>query len=269
VLAGTEEHRAFMRPRFPAAFELFYAVIEGTVDDVRKRLAAGDDRNARSLDGRTPLVFALYGAPDLPKADLLFAAGARIGSWDDFGMQPIHWTTGNTSHDDVRCLAWLLDCGADPSASVRTSTELQFHPVGWTPLHIAADRASLAAARLLLDRGANVNARAADGSTALHVAASTFCIYKRLIRMLVDAGADIDAADSAGRTPLHVLAAGKGRYRKGAIQLLRFRNASLSARDAGGLRPVDVVPDGLPATAAIRRILEDRGGERPRTDLDG
>jgi ankyrin repeat protein len=241
--------------RFHVAFELFYAIFEGTAADVQKRLAAGDDPNARSADGRTPFTFAVQWARDLPKANLLFEAGGRVDGWDHFGMQPIHWTTHRIYHDDTTCLSWLLDHGANPSAPIRQSSGHQFQPIGWTPLHIAADRASLGATRLLLDRLGNVNAPSADGSTALHVAAGKWRVYKRLLRMLLDAGADIDAADSAGRTPLHILASGHGRYRKGAIRLLRYRGARLDLRDVSGRRPVDLVPDNFPATAAIRRLL--------------
>jgi len=254
-----------MRPQFPAAYGLFHTVLEGTAADVARRLAAGDDANARSDDGRTPLAFAVRSARGLPKADLLFAAGARVDTWDDLGMQPVHWATHSVYHEDVTCLAWLLDRGADPSASVRPSKgiqfyslskSVQFYAVGSTPLHIAAHGASVVATRLLIERRADVNARAADGSAALHVAAQQYRVYKRLIRALLDGGADADAADSGGRTPLHVLAGGHGRYRKGAIRLLRHRNARLDAHDANGLRPADLVPDGLPATAAILRLLE-------------
>jgi ankyrin repeat protein len=262
VLARTEEHRAFMRPKFPSAFELFYAVFEGTAADVRDRLHAGDDPNAPSQDGRTPITFAVCSAGDLPKADLLFEAGARINVWDDFGMQPIHWTTGSVYHDDVSCLAWLLDREADPSVSIRPATELQFHPLGWTPLHIAADRASLAAIQHLIGRHAGVNARSADGSTPLHVAAKKPRVYKRLVRVLIDAGADVDAVDSAERTPLHILAAGYGRYRRSVIKLLRSRNARLDVRDVNGRRPVDVVPDGLPTSNIIRLLLEVPDGQQ-------
>lgn len=166
MLARTEEHRAFMRPKFPAAFELFYAIFEGTVDAVRDRLAAGDDPHARSAQGGTPLFHAVRSARDLSKADLLFAAGARIDVWDHLGMQPIHWTTGSSYDDDVSCLVWLLDRGADPNAAVRQSIDLQFHPVGWTPLHIAADGAFLPATELLLQRHANLNALSSDSSTS-------------------------------------------------------------------------------------------------------
>ncbi|MDP1798726.1 MAG: ankyrin repeat domain-containing protein [Planctomycetaceae bacterium] len=245
-----------MRPKFPSAFKLFYAVFEGTTTDVRDRLVAGDDPNARSADGRTPITFAVRSGRDFSKADLLVESGACIDLWDDLGMQLIHWVTGSIIYDDVNCLTWLLDRGADPSSSIRPSRELQLHPVGWTPLHIAADCASLAATQLLIDRHAQINARSADGSTALHVAAKKSRVYKRLIRTLLDASADIDAVDSTGRTPLHVLAAGHGRYRKSAIRLLRSRNARLDSRDANDLRPVDLVPDDLPASAEIRRLLE-------------
>ncbi|HEX4123440.1 MAG TPA: ankyrin repeat domain-containing protein [Tepidisphaeraceae bacterium] len=255
MLAGTEEHRALLRPKFPAAFELFYAVLEGTADEVRGRLAAGDDPQSRSADGRTPIAFALRGARDLGKADSLFAAGALLNVTDHLGMQPIHWTTGST-FADVNCLTGLLDRGADSSAPVQPAIDFQFHPIGWTPLHVAADCASLAATGLLIDRHADARRASADGSTALHVAVGKFRVYKWLIRMLLDGGANIDAADCLGRTALHVLAAGNGRYRKTAIQLLRHRNAHLEARDARGRRPIDLVPDGLPATPTIRHLLQ-------------
>lgn len=67
MLSGTDEHRAFMRPKFPTAFELFYAVCEGTVDEVRERLASGDDPNAVSSLGTTPICHALRRLMPCPK----------------------------------------------------------------------------------------------------------------------------------------------------------------------------------------------------------
>lgn len=252
----TEEYLAQLRQEYPVAFELFYAVHWGTPDDVLERLRAGDDPNARSADGTTPIRLVTQFNRDIPKADLLFNAGARLDSWDHLGMQPIHWATHRFDTQEVRCLAWLLDRGADPNARVRPSIEHQFHPIGWTPLHIAAAYSSIDATQLLISRHAELNASAADGSTALHVAARQYRVYKKLIRMLVNAGANINAVDCAGNSPLHVLAVGTSRYRKTAIQFLKFRNARLDLRNASGRLPVDLVPDGYPASEAIRQLLK-------------
>lgn len=252
------EHRTWMRRKFPASFELFEAVFDGAAHDVRQRLVAGDKVHARCVQGSTPLFHAVRSTLDLPKADLLIAAGARIDEQDNFGMEPIHWTTTHAVRDNLRCLTWLLDHGADPNAAVTSAIE-PFHPVGWTPLHIATDQALLAATQLLLERGADVHVVASNGVTALHLAAAQHCVYKGLIRTLVDAGSDPNAVDAEGGTPLHILAKGSGRYRKTAIEFLLHRGARADVRDRSGRLPVDLVPDGLPASAEIRRLLSRAG----------
>jgi ankyrin repeat protein len=243
-----------MRPKFPAAFELFYAVFEGSVAEVKNRLEQGDDPNAISVFGSTPIFYAVRSASLLPKADALFAAGARLDVWDGYGMQALHWVSAGW-RDDTSFIAWLLDRGVNPNLAVRPARLDQHHPVGWTPLHIAAAANALPAIELLLSRGADPNLRAADGAAPLHIAASSGRLYKRLIRCLLDSGADMDVQQADGRTALHILAAGCGRYRKGIIQLLRNRNSRLDLLDSYGRRPIDVVREGAPATDELKRLL--------------
>jgi ankyrin repeat protein len=68
----------------------------------------------------------------------------------------------------------------------------------------AAERADIAAVRVMLDEGADVNARQADGSTALH--AAVLENQAALVDLLLAAGADASAATRYNVTPLAIAA---------------------------------------------------------------
>jgi len=85
-----------------------------------------------------------------------------------------------------------LEAGADPGRLDKV--------LGVSPLAMAAMRGDLDLARLLLDKGAQVDARNADGSTPLHGAA--FLGRVELLELLLDRGAAADARSAAGDTPL-------------------------------------------------------------------
>ena len=83
---------------------------------------------------------------------------------------------------------------------------------GWTPLHLAAFFGHRDLAALLLDRGADVNARStserfAKSNTPLHAAAANKQV--EVARLLVDRGADVNARDGHGFTPLALAANSK------------------------------------------------------------
>jgi hypothetical protein len=94
---------------------------------------------------------------------------------------------------------------------------------GSIPLHFAVEQGNLDVARLLLDRGANVNAKSGaplagpiTGRTPLHIAVAQGNF--EITRLLLDRGADINAKDGRGSTPLS-LATGGGNGK--IIRLLR------------------------------------------------
>jgi ankyrin repeat protein len=72
---------------------------------------------------------------------------------------------------------------------------------GKTPLHMAADHGRVEVARVLLEHDANVGAEDNKGSTPLHEAA----VYGRVevVRVLLEHGTNVGAEDNKGRTPLH------------------------------------------------------------------
>lgn len=75
---------------------------------------------------------------------------------------------------------------------------------GRTPLHVAAEMGNLPMAEVLLEAGADVNARDNLEYTPLHLAANTGNVP--MVQTLMIAGADVNEKDTDGRTLLHVAA---------------------------------------------------------------
>jgi ankyrin repeat protein len=101
------------------------------------------------------------GGGDVPVLELLVAHGADVDhSWATDGASPLYSIL--TWADTPVGVRWLLEHGADPDAV--------FAGNGETPLHVAARRWGADVARLLVDRGADVARRRADGRTPYAVA---------------------------------------------------------------------------------------------------
>jgi ankyrin repeat protein/mono/diheme cytochrome c family protein len=99
---------------------------------------------------------------------------------------------------------------------------------GSTPLHWAIhDKAKV---RLLLSKGAAVNARQAQGRTPLYLTAMLGDGVP-IMRLLFSAGADPNLASANGQTPL-MMASSRGNVE--GIQLLIERGAQVNAKDGAG-----------------------------------
>ena len=101
---------------------------------------------------------------------------------------------------------------------------------GWTCLMTAACNGHLDICRLLIDKGAQVEAINSIGWTPLHQAARYG--YVGIVRLLCDRGADVEARDNDDRRPLH-LAAYWGHISV-VKELIEERNAEINARDDVG-----------------------------------
>jgi ankyrin repeat protein len=109
---------------------------------------------------------------------------------------------------------------------------------GFTPLHLALFSGEEEALRLLIDRGADVEApsrhRTIRGVRPLHTAA--FVRERRLGELLLDAGAEVDGRGEGGATALHSAAQhGDEEF----VRLLLDHGADPAIRDDTGKRPAD------------------------------
>merc|ERR1712004_354637 len=90
---------------------------------------------------------------------------------------------------------------------------------GFTALHSAAYRNSVAMAKVLIENSANVDSADNDGWTALHYAASRNSVA--VAKVLIENSANVDSTDKNGWTALHYAAS---RNNQEMVELLR--NAS-------------------------------------------
>ena len=105
------------------------------------------------------------------------------------GNQLLH----STQQGDLAAIKRLLNKGANPNYYAN-ETRI-------TALHRAAIESFLDIIHLLLERGADINARSQDGNTPLHLAASVQ--NKEIVFQLLARGADKTAKNIFGNTPTY------------------------------------------------------------------
>jgi len=113
------------------------------------------------------------------------------------------------SSGDVVALTKILAAGANVNAKEPAADS--------TPLMLAAMAGQPAAAKILIDKGADVKAKNTDGNTALHTAA--FFCKPKMVALLIENGADVNAKNSDGETALGTIST-PWEEAKGVYQLL-------------------------------------------------
>jgi ankyrin repeat protein len=120
---------------------------------------------------------------------------------------------------------------------------------GRTVLMIAAAKDYFDKAQLLVQRGANVNATTTRRLTPLHFAAGGGK-SPEIVRLLLDAGVDIEARDDTGRTALFV-AASCSREHTAVVQALLDAGADLNALDEHERTALHEMGDGFVETVCL------------------
>jgi uncharacterized protein len=163
---------------------LMMAARTGGTGAIRLLVEAGADVNAKETWGGTTALMWAVSEGHVEAARLLIAAGADVNARSNF----VAAANGRGFE------------GRTPLTNATDAKPAEFAS-GWlTPLMLAAREGDVDLSRLLVGAGADVNAAAGDGKTALAVA--IFNGNYEVASFLVDNKADVNTADAQRFTPL-------------------------------------------------------------------
>lgn len=130
---------------------------------------------------------------------------------------------------------------------------------GHTPLYLASYYGYRDMAERLVNMGADIEAADRNsGTTPLHSAAEQG--HSDVVMLLIEAGADIHARDEQGNTPLHRAAANALHYNQQVVLLLLENGLDINTMNSKGSSPLDLAL--TMKNEAMARLLEKHGGKR-------
>jgi len=232
-------------------------------------LAAGERRGKTALH-----LAARYGRKDV--VTILLAAGSDVSAGDREGATPLHAAASGGRLEVVKL---LLSKGADVKAVTTRYKETVLHRLANGPTSTRGGQTEpgqdfVATGKLLITKGAEVDARDDSGRTPLLVSTHLVDYWRGkaplrapLVQLFIDAGADVNARDDHGRTPLHHAAE---KTDPAVVKMLLGAGADpfVEARRGafGGELPLDVVGGPGPGRKEVTRLL--RTAMAPRVVAD-
>lgn len=172
--------------------------------------------NAVNENGLPAILFAIYyGRKEV--ALLFVQSGAKVDLFTAAAL------------NDLKRLEKALSANPDSIA--------EYSVDGWTALHLAAFYRQKDAVVYLLDKGANPNLRSRNNMSNLPIHAAAAGGNREILAMLIDRGADINARQHGGWTPLHSSAQSGDAE---TVKLLLSRGAEVDAQAENGQTALDL-----------------------------
>uniref|UniRef100_A0A0G4HX42 Uncharacterized protein n=1 Tax=Chromera velia CCMP2878 TaxID=1169474 RepID=A0A0G4HX42_9ALVE len=214
---------------------------------------SGADPLVRRKDGKTPLLVAEFER----NAEALHVIAE--------GMMEIECPHGGTllhrvASDDGA--AFFLDTVRVFAERAGKEFVNQRDMDGWTPLHLAVREGVTPLVSLLLEKGAEIDAKGKWGRLPLALAALNG--HTSTASLLLKSGADVNARDNEGETALH-LSVSRGHL--GTLSLLLERGADLTATNESGWTALHSAALNHQPTAAS--VLLKRGADVDARDKHG
>jgi len=239
------------------------------------------DANARNDVGQTPLFFAQSGI----MATALLNRGAAVYFRDQWNDAAVHEAAQKGYIDVVKQIeaagGSIMCCGSQGKTPLHFAAQegavavidyllakgvdLNAPSELGTPLHACHD---VQTQRILVEKGADLNARDPKGYTPLHTRA--FFGEIESMRHLLEEGASVHTRDNDGATPLHLTC------RPAMVELLLGHGADVNAMDSQGMRPLhtqaaryEMWPPGDQENIAMMELLIKHGAEIEALDKSG
>jgi ankyrin repeat protein len=238
----------------------------GHVDKVRLLLAKGAEVNARSKQGHTALTIAAARVGSAEVIRSLLDHGADLVAGNVLGAA--------AQSGDIRVAQLLLERGADPNNGNKiggprpTSAKRASEPppmssflgipefIGGTPLMYAAHAGNIEVIKLLLAKGADVNARNIVNGSALMLAAQKG--DTAVVKLLLERGADAHIKNDYGYTALMYAASSESNDPE-LIRAFLARGAEINVKAKDGETALKLA--GRKGRTEIVRLLEKAGAK--------
>jgi ankyrin repeat protein len=234
---------------------LMIAAAFGSVEAVESLLDAGADVKAANISGLTALHLAVS---DIRKVRLLVNRGADVNAKTQMGRTPLMVAAHtNGASETVR---FLLGKGADPKAADNSQI---------SPLLAAVSVNDVTTAKLLLERGADVDIRAEIPASATPLMAAAHNGNAELVELLLARRPSVTVTSDSNKQPvlngtiqfgsitaLHVAALSGN---ADIVKMLLAAGAPVNAQDIRGMTPLMWSVSTDRPNLAIVRMLLDRG----------